>query len=36
MDGWFATVYPTPDSYVTFNTFQFEVLTTEEFEQKYP
>jgi hypothetical protein len=31
----FATVYPTENSYVTFNTFAFEVLSPAEFEAKY-
>lgn len=31
----FGTVFPTPDSYVTFNTFAFEKLTNAEFAAKY-
>ncbi|MCC9181070.1 MULTISPECIES: hypothetical protein [Mycolicibacterium] len=31
----FATVYPTLDSYVLFNGFQFQVLSTEQYNQTY-
>lgn len=31
----FGTVYPSLDSYVTFNTFAFEKLTNAEFAAKY-
>lgn len=31
----FATVYPKQDSYVTFNGFQFETLSNEEFKAKH-
>jgi hypothetical protein len=31
-----ATVYPTINSYVVYNTFQFEVLSPQEYTDKYP
>lgn len=31
----FNTVYPTEDTYVTFNTFAFETLTPAEYQAKY-
>lgn len=31
----YATVYPTPDSYVTFNGYGFEALSNEQYAEKY-
>lgn len=31
----YATVYPSPNGYVTFNGFAFEVLSADQYQEKY-